>query len=167
MDWNSVMADQPFSQRVARVAGEGWGCLFAGMHLALKEWLGRKRSAQVLVGLQALGCGHLAMGLAYPRREIGSCPHVGTPGVGAGLPWAWARPVPLCGDTWHWGWLAQCVSQARTLMWDTWRLGCPAYVLGQPRAPIWRWGWLAICPRLMDPASGLNFHGSFVRIQGY
>ena len=82
------MADQPFSQRVARVVGEGWGCLFAGMHLALKEWLGRKRSAQVLVGLQALGCGHLAMGLAYPRREIGSCPHVGTPGVGAGLPWA-------------------------------------------------------------------------------
>jgi hypothetical protein len=45
-------------------------------------------SAQVLVGLQALGCGHLAMGLAYPRREIGPCPHVETPGVGAGLPWA-------------------------------------------------------------------------------
>jgi len=30
------MAAQPLTQRVVRAAGEGWSCLFAGMHLALK-----------------------------------------------------------------------------------------------------------------------------------
>jgi len=42
VDWSSVIAAQPLPQRVARVAGEGWGCLFTGMHLALNGWLGRK-----------------------------------------------------------------------------------------------------------------------------
>jgi len=45
------MAAQPLSQRVARAAGEGWGCLFIGMQLTLNGWLGRKWSLQVLVGL--------------------------------------------------------------------------------------------------------------------
>jgi len=36
------MAAQPLTQRVARAAREGWGCLFIGVHLALEGWLGRK-----------------------------------------------------------------------------------------------------------------------------
>jgi hypothetical protein len=36
------MAAQPLTQRVAIAAGEGCGSLFAGVHLALKGWLGRK-----------------------------------------------------------------------------------------------------------------------------
>jgi hypothetical protein len=36
---------------------------FTGVHLALKGWLGRKLSAQVLVGLQVMGSGHLALAL--------------------------------------------------------------------------------------------------------
>jgi len=38
-------------QRVERVAREGWGWLFSGMHLALNKWVGRKWLLQVLVGL--------------------------------------------------------------------------------------------------------------------
>jgi len=49
------------------------------MHLILKRWLGRKWPAQVLVGLQALGCGHLVLGLTCPRREPGPRPHMRTP----------------------------------------------------------------------------------------
>jgi len=46
------------------------------MHLALKRWLVRKWSTQVLVGLQVLGSGHLALGLrlACPGHEPGSRP---------------------------------------------------------------------------------------------
>jgi len=54
MDWSSVMAKLPLPQRVAKTVG-GWGCLFIGMHLALKGWLGRKWSIPILVGLHALG----------------------------------------------------------------------------------------------------------------
>jgi len=36
------MAAQFLTQRVVRVAGEEWGCLFVGMHLVLKRWLERK-----------------------------------------------------------------------------------------------------------------------------
>jgi hypothetical protein len=51
------MAAQPLTQRVARAAGKGWGYFFARVHLTLKKWLVRKWSAQVLVGLQAMGSG--------------------------------------------------------------------------------------------------------------
>jgi len=67
------------TQRVVRAAGEGWGCLFAGVHLVLKGWLGRKWSAQVLVGLQAMGSRHLALALPSQgqpfRLETCTCPH--------------------------------------------------------------------------------------------
>jgi hypothetical protein len=55
------MAAQPLTQRVAMALGEGWGCLFAEVHLALKGRLERKLSAQVLEGLQAMGSGHLVL----------------------------------------------------------------------------------------------------------
>jgi hypothetical protein len=55
------MANQPLTQRVAMTAGEWWGCLFAGVHLTLNGWLGRKLPAQVLVGLQAISSGHLTL----------------------------------------------------------------------------------------------------------
>uniref|UniRef100_B9N021 Uncharacterized protein n=1 Tax=Populus trichocarpa TaxID=3694 RepID=B9N021_POPTR len=42
MDWSSVMSELPLLQRVAKTARKGWSCLFIGMHLALKGWLGRK-----------------------------------------------------------------------------------------------------------------------------
>jgi hypothetical protein len=47
------MTELPLRQRVARTAGERWGCLFIGMHLALKGWLRRKQSVWILVGPQA------------------------------------------------------------------------------------------------------------------
>jgi hypothetical protein len=55
------MAVQPLIQRVAMAAGEGWGCLFTRVHLALKRWLMRKLSAQVLVGMQAMESEHLSL----------------------------------------------------------------------------------------------------------
>jgi len=36
------MTNNPLPQRVARAVGEGGVVFFAGMHLTLKEWLGRK-----------------------------------------------------------------------------------------------------------------------------
>ena len=55
------MTVQPLIQRVVMAAGEGWGCLFTGVHLALKRWLRRKLSVQVLVGMQAMGSEHLSL----------------------------------------------------------------------------------------------------------
>jgi len=52
-------------------AGERWGFFFARVHLALKGWLGRKLSAQVLVGLQAMGSGYLALALRLPSPCAG------------------------------------------------------------------------------------------------
>jgi hypothetical protein len=57
------MAVQPLIQRVAMTVGEGWGCLFTEVHLALKRWLRRKLSIQVLVGMQAMGSEHLSLAL--------------------------------------------------------------------------------------------------------
>jgi hypothetical protein len=59
------MTAQPLSQRVARAAGEGWGCFFTMMHLTLKRWLGRKWSLQVLVGLPWVSARP-----AHPREDI-------------------------------------------------------------------------------------------------
>ena len=51
--------------------GEGWGCLFTGLHSTLKGCLGRKWSAEVLVGLQAMGSAvHLALALPTQRQRV-------------------------------------------------------------------------------------------------
>jgi len=79
VDWSSIIAAQPLTQRVVRATGEGWGCLFAGVYWVLKGWLGRKWSAQVLVGLQAMGSRHLALALPTQgqlfRLETCTGPH--------------------------------------------------------------------------------------------
>jgi hypothetical protein len=48
---------------------EGWGCLFTRLHSTLKGCLGRKWSAEVLVGLQAMGSVHLALALPTQRQR--------------------------------------------------------------------------------------------------
>ena len=80
------MAELSLPQRVAKTVGEGWGCLFIGMHSALKRQFERKRSVQILVGHGGAadtwrwGC-H-----ALPQRVH----------VGGGV-------VPQAADTWRWG----------------------------------------------------------------
>jgi hypothetical protein len=80
--------------RFARTAGEGWGCLLTGMHLALKGWLGRKWLVPVLVGLQALRCEHLALRLASPGCWARPARHMGTPYARASLPVCWVNANP-------------------------------------------------------------------------
>jgi hypothetical protein len=86
------MAELPLPQRVARTIGERQDCLFTGMHLALKGWLGRKWSILVLVD----------------RR-----PWMRTLGAGAGKPWVLSHTHVSCGDTWRWGCLACALGQTR------------------------------------------------------
>jgi len=50
VDWSNVMTELSLSWRVTKIVGEGWGCLFIGMHLILKGWFRRKQSLQILVG---------------------------------------------------------------------------------------------------------------------
>jgi len=88
------MTKLPLPHRFARTAGEGWGCLLTGIYLALKGWLGRKWSVPVLVGLQALGCEHLALGLASPRRWARPARHMGTPYARASLLVCWVSANP-------------------------------------------------------------------------
>jgi len=57
------MIVQPLIQRDSMAAKKGWGCLFTGVHLALKRWLRKKLSAQVLVEMQATGSEHLSLAL--------------------------------------------------------------------------------------------------------
>jgi len=103
------------------VAGERWGCFFARVHLALKGWLGRKLSAQVLVGLQAMGSGYLALALRLPGPCAGQTE----------CNMAHERPCPCAGQTR--APLGPWVDQVRGADPSaTWRLG-----LG--KRPDWLW----------------------------
>jgi hypothetical protein len=96
VDWSSIVAELSLSQRVAKTAEGGWGCLFIGMHLALNRWFGRKQSMQILVGhggaagprLQTPSAG-VAM---HCHREfqklqgMGLCTRLQTPGAGVACP---------------------------------------------------------------------------------
>jgi hypothetical protein len=44
------MAKLPLPQGVGKTVRGGWGCLFIGMHLALKGWMQRKWLVLILVG---------------------------------------------------------------------------------------------------------------------
>jgi len=37
VDWSNIITELSLPQRVGKTAGEGWGCLFTGMHMAFKE----------------------------------------------------------------------------------------------------------------------------------
>lgn len=65
------MAKLPLPQGVGKTVRGGWGCLFIGMHLALKGWMGRKCLVSILVGHG---------GVASPGLQ--------TSGIGAAMPWA-------------------------------------------------------------------------------
>jgi hypothetical protein len=60
------MAKLPLPQGVGKTVRGGWGCLFIGMHLALKGWMQRKWLVLILGGMVGLQ----------------------TPGVGAAMLWA-------------------------------------------------------------------------------
>jgi len=68
--------------------GMGEVVFFAEVHFALKGWLGRKWSAQVLVRLQAMESGHLALGLPGLCARQTRSPQ----GVWAALPLRGANP---------------------------------------------------------------------------
>jgi len=75
------------------------------VHLALKGWLGRKWSAQVLVGLQAMGSGHLALALPIMIiiKSLGASTSNPKLGLDASTPipkWGWTSPRPH--PSWLW-----------------------------------------------------------------
>jgi len=81
------MTAQLLTQKVARAAGVGWGCLLVEVHLALKGWLKRKWSVQVGFGRVHV---HTQVGAArvHPNLKLGwtrARPHPS---------WAWRRPHP-------------------------------------------------------------------------
>jgi len=56
-------------QRVARGSGGGMGLSFHWVAFDIEGMLGRKWSAEVLVGLQAMGSVHLALALPTQRQR--------------------------------------------------------------------------------------------------
>ena len=111
------MTTQLLTQRVARAAGKGWDCLFDGVHFALRGWLGRQLPAQVLVGLQAMGSGHLALALPTQGHLM-----LGLPDPYRGRPerhMVHGAGLPLRGDDPD----AQVASMRGADPSATWRLG--------------------------------------------
>jgi hypothetical protein len=168
MNWSSVMTTQLLTQRVARAAGKGWDCLFDGVHFALKGWLGRKLPAQVLVGLQAMGSGHLALALptqghlmlglpdpyrGRPERHMvhgRACPCAGMTQALRWLQCAGQTQVPPGAWVLAKAWLAMAASMPRGARADpsvTWRLGRSNargkpkryLALGSRQRPDWLW----------------------------
>ena len=157
------MVAQSLPQRVARAAGEGWCCLFTGMPLALKGWMRRKLSLQVLVGLPWASArsapprddtwqlGWPALALGRPERHValglgalalgGSQPALpyGTPSVWAACPCTGLDRAP-CVETWSLSCLPlRWVRPERHVA-----LGLASLALdgSQGRAPMW--GHLAL-----------------------
>jgi len=100
------------------------------VNLALKGWLGRKLSAQVLVGLQAMGSGHLALRLPSP------CAGQTKRHMAHELPYPCAEQTRAPPDTW-----AAPVRGAEPAPPGAWVLAKGSIGYGSPSA-TWRLGKL-------------------------
>ena len=131
MDQSSVMKKLPQPHKVARTSK---GCLFSGMHMTLKGWLGRKWLVLILVGLQATGCRHLVLGPISPERQGQTRASRGatgskleTPSTGANCTHGY-RPTRMeFGDLCAWVWRPcdQGLQSAPRLQDSATRLGDP------------------------------------------
>jgi hypothetical protein len=117
------MVAQPLTQRVAMAAGEGRGCLFAGVHLALKGMVREKIVSTTFGG--AAGHGESAPGTgAAHARIVGAS--VGRPLRGADRePYgAWAALTLRGADlsaTWRLGGLSTRGRPQRHLALESWQ----------------------------------------------